>query len=49
MSHLNFPILAFSTNFCQIKTDLYGNNVWPQALGFQKLTIFGIFNELLYV
>ena len=27
-----------------------GNNVWPQASGFQKLpklTIFGIFNQLL--
>ena len=37
MSHLNFWILAFSTNFCPIKTDLSGNTVWPQALGFQKL------------
>ena len=37
MSHLNW-------------TDLYGKTVWPQALGFQnlaKLTIFGIFSELL--
>ena len=49
MSHLSFPILAFSTNFCQIKTDLYGNNVRPKAIGFQKVTIFGIFNELLSV
>ena len=32
-----FLILAFSTNFCPIKTDLTGNTVWPQALGFQKL------------
>ena len=32
-----FPILAFSTNFCPIKTDLSGNTVWPQASGFQKL------------
>ena len=30
-------ILAFSTNFCPIKTDLSGNTVWQQALGFQKL------------
>ena len=48
MSHLNF--LAFSTNFCFIKTYLSGNSVWPQASGFQKLaklSIFGIFNELL--
>ena len=33
-----------------MKTDLSGNTVWPQASGFQKLvkmTIFGIFNELL--
>ena len=37
ISHLNFWILAFSTNFCPIKTDLSGNTVWPQALGFQKL------------
>ena len=37
MSHLNFWILAFSTNFWPIKTDLSGNTVWPQASGFQKL------------
>ena len=37
MSHLNFWILAFSTNFCPIKTDLSGNTVWPQASDFQKL------------
>ena len=47
---MNFSILAFSTNFWPIKTDMSGNSVWPQALGFQKLaklSIFGIFNELL--
>ena len=38
MSHLNFWILAFSTNSCPIKTDLSGNTVWPEASGFQKLT-----------
>ena len=32
-----FDILAFSTNFCPIKTDLSGNTVWPQASDFQKL------------
>ena len=37
MSHLNFFILAFSTNFWPIKADLSGNSVWPQAIGFQKL------------
>ena len=37
MLHLNFSILAFSTNFCPIKSDLSGNTVWPQASGFQKL------------
>ena len=37
MSHLKFWILAFSTTFCLIKTDLSGNTVWPQASGFQKL------------
>ena len=36
MSHLKLWILAFSTNFCPIKTDLSGITVWPQALGFQK-------------
>ena len=53
MSHLNFRILAFSTNFCPIKTDLSGNTVWPQASGFQKLakmrnflTIFFFFSSL---
>ena len=30
-------ILAFSTNFFPIKTDLSGNTVWSQASGFQKL------------
>ena len=51
MSHLNFSILAFFTNFCPIKSDLSGNTVWPQPSGFSKkspkCTIFGIFNELL--
>ena len=37
MSHLNFWNLAFSNNFCPIKTDLSGNTVWPQASGFQRL------------
>ena len=37
MSHLNYLILAFSTNFCPIKTYMSGNTVWPQASGFQKL------------
>ena len=32
-----FLMLAFSTNFYPIKTDLSGNTVWPQASGFQKL------------
>ena len=36
MSHFNFWILAFSTNCCPIKTDLFGNTVWPQASDFQK-------------
>ena len=35
--HLNFWILAFSTNFCPIRTSLSGNTVWPKASGFQKL------------
>ena len=46
MSHLNFWILSFSTNFCPIKVDLSGNTVWPQASGFQKLAkmdYFGYF------
>ena len=37
LSHLNFWILAFSTNFCPIKTDLSGSTVWPEALGFQEI------------
>ena len=40
MSHFNFWILAFSTNFCPIKPDLSGNTVWPQASGFQKTRSF---------
>ena len=31
MSHFSFSILTFSTNFCNIKNDLSGNNVWPQV------------------
>ena len=31
-----FLILAFSTNFCPIKTDLSGNTVCPQASVFHK-------------
>ena len=37
MSRLNFGTLAISTNFCPITIDLWGNTVWPQASGFQKL------------
>ena len=37
MLHLNVWTLAFSTNFCPIKTDLSGNTVWQQASPFQKL------------
>ena len=50
MSHLNFIILAFSTNFCPIKTDLSGNTVWPQASGFQKLTKMELqqWNQLIF-
>ena len=44
MSHFSFLFLAFPTIFRPLKIDLYGNTVWPQASGFQKiakLTIFG--------
>ena len=51
MSYLNFTILAFSTNFCPIKTFLSGNTDWPQAIGFQKLAkldhFLAFLNELL--
>ena len=30
-------MLAFSTNFCLIKTDMSGNTVWLQASGLLKL------------
>ena len=43
---LNLSILAFSANFCPIKSDLSGNTVWPQASGFlkvAKLDYFGHF------
>ena len=36
MSHLNFSILVFSTNFCPIKIDLSGNTVRQEASGFSK-------------
>ena len=47
MSHLNFGILAFSTNFCPIKTYLSGNTVWWVASVFKsspKWSVFGNFN-----
>ena len=50
MSHLNFSIFAFSTNFCPFKSDLSGITVWPQASDFQKVAKidhFGISIELL--
>ena len=40
---ISFLVLAFFTNFCPIKTDLSGNTVWPQALGFQNLAKMDIF------
>ena len=43
ISHLNFSILAFSTNFCPIWIDLSGYTVWQQASGFQKLAKLTIF------
>ena len=36
-SHSIFSILAFSINFCSIKSDLSGNTVWPQTSVFQTL------------
>ena len=50
MSHLNFSISAFSANFWSIKSDLSGNTVWPQALGFKirpNGPFLAFFNELL--
>ena len=47
MSHLNFWILTFSTNFCPIRTDLSGNTVWPQASGFLKTRQIGQFSAFL--
>ena len=45
-------VLAFSTNFVLLKSDLSGNNTnWPQTSGLQNLTKmdhFGIFNELFF-
>ena len=46
MPNFKYDILAFRTNFCPIKTNPSGNTVWPQAFGFQKLAIFGIFEVL---
>ena len=50
VSHLNFLILAFSTNFCPIKSALSGNTVWQQTSDLQKLAKidhFCLFIELL--
>ena len=46
-SKCRIRILAFSTNFCPIKTDLSGNTVWPQASGFQKLAKMDHFGHFL--
>ena len=35
ISHLNFWILAFSSKFCPMKTNLPSNTVWPPTLSFQ--------------
>ena len=50
MSHLDFSILTFSTNFCHIKIDLSGNTVWPQCwmwlfLWFSNTVISGVWVE----
>ena len=37
MSHLIFSNFGIFYQFFPIKTDLSGNTVWPQAVGFQKL------------
>ena len=37
MSDSKFQILAFSTNFCPIKSYISGNTVWKVASDFQKL------------
>ena len=42
MSRFN---LAFSIKFCLIKINLYGNAVWLQASGFQKLVKMGQFRH----
>ena len=47
MSNRNFQMLTFSSNFGPIKTDMSGNTAWPQLSYFQKLTILGIFHQLL--
>ena len=50
MSHLNFSILAFYTNFFPDKSDISGNwfdrknKVFKNSL---NMTIFGIFSQLL--
>ena len=52
MLHLNFSTLAFSTIFCLFKnSDLSGNNVqvFQVFINSPKLTIYGIFNENIYV
>ena len=41
LGNLILLIVAFSTNFCPIEIDMYGNTVWP--LKMAKSTIFGIF------
>ena len=37
MSHLNFLIWAFFTNFRPIKIELSGNTVYTKAIGFEKV------------
>ena len=45
-----YCIRTLAQSIHRTSTDLSGNSVWPQALGFQKspkLTILDIFDELL--
>ena len=37
MQLTKWVVLAFSSNFCPIKSDLFCNTIWPQDSGFQKL------------
>ena len=47
MSHLDFLIFAFFTNFCPFKSDISGNTFWPEYFNMSdfQFLILAIFTN----